>query len=90
MTSVYRWRICRRNFWYPLGIVVRRWRKAAGVSQQYVSDQLMLLGYDLCQESISSTEIGDREISAVEFWLIAHVLNVDEQTVLQALRDILK
>jgi transcriptional regulator with XRE-family HTH domain len=87
MTSRNRY---RRRYWYSLGRTIREWRKAEGVSQQYVSDQLMLLGYDLCQESISSTEIGDREISAAEFWLIAHVLHVDEQTVLQALRDILK
>ena len=35
-------------------------------------------------------ERGEREISAVEFLLIAQALGVDDQTVLQALRDTLK
>ena len=41
---VYNWRFCRRRFWCPLGIVVRCWRKAAGVTQQCLSDRLALVG----------------------------------------------
>ena len=87
---VYNWRFCRRKFWYPLGIVVRCWRKAAGVTQQCLSNRLALVGYDISQPVIATMERGEREISAVEFWLIAQALGVDDQTVLQALRDTLK
>lgn len=60
-----------------IGEKVRKYRKAKRMSQQYLSNQLELLGVYVCRGSISRIEDCSRTVTDIELFAIAKVLQVD-------------
>lgn len=60
-----------------IGGNVRKLRKKKKISQQYLSNQLELLGVYVCRGSISRIEDYSRTVTDIELFAIAKVLRVD-------------
>ena len=60
-----------------IGNNVRKLRKKKKMSQQYLSNQLELLGVYVCRGSISRIEDCSRTVTDIELYAIARVLQVD-------------
>ncbi|MBQ4571760.1 MAG: helix-turn-helix transcriptional regulator [Clostridia bacterium] len=60
-----------------IGNNVRKLRKKKKMSQQYLSNQLELLGVYVCRGSISRIEDCSRTVTDIELYAIAKVLQVD-------------
>lgn len=60
-----------------IGENVRKFRKKKKISQQYLSNQLELLGVYVCRGSISRIEDYSRTVTDIELFAIAKVLRVD-------------
>lgn len=60
-----------------IGENVRKIRKKKKLSQQYLSNQLELLGVYVCRGSVSRIEDYSRTVTDIELFAIAKVLNVD-------------
>ncbi len=60
-----------------IGKNVRKLRKKTGISQQYLSNQLELLGVYVCRGSISRIEDGSRTVTDIELFALAKILNVE-------------
>lgn len=60
-----------------IGGNVRKIRKKKKLSQQYLSNQLELLGVYVCRGSVSRIEDYSRTVTDIELFAIAKVLNVD-------------
>lgn len=60
-----------------IGGNVRKIRKKKKLSQQYLSNQLELLGVYVCRGSISRIEDYSRTVTDIELFAIAKVLQVD-------------
>lgn len=60
-----------------IGGNVRKFRKKKKISQQYLSNQLELLGVYVCRGSISRIEDYSRTVTDIELFAIAKVLRVD-------------
>ncbi|MBE6804077.1 MAG: helix-turn-helix transcriptional regulator [Ruminococcaceae bacterium] len=60
-----------------IGGNVRKLRKKKRMSQQYLSNQLELLGVYVCRGSISRIEDCSRTVTDIELFAIAKVLQVD-------------
>jgi transcriptional regulator with XRE-family HTH domain len=57
------------------GTAVARLRKASGLSQRILADQLQLLGLDVDKNAIQRIESGQRFVTDIELVIIAKVLN---------------
>ncbi len=60
-----------------IGGNVRKIRKKKKMSQQYLSNQLELLGVYVCRGSVSRIEDYSRTVTDIELFAIAEVLQVD-------------
>ncbi len=60
-----------------IGGNVRKIRKKKKMSQQYLSNQLELLGVYVCRGSVSRIEDYSRTVTDIELFAIAKVLQVD-------------
>lgn len=60
-----------------VGSNVRKFRKQRKMSQQYLSNQLELLGVYVCRGSISRIEDRSRTVTDIELFAIAKVLKID-------------
>ena len=60
-----------------IGANVRKYRKKKKMSQQYLSNQLELLGVYVCRGSISRIEDHSRTVTDIELFAIAEVLKVN-------------
>lgn len=60
-----------------VGSNVRKFRKQRKMSQQYLSNQLELLGVYVCRGSISRIEDQSRTVTDIELFAIAKVLKID-------------
>ncbi len=60
-----------------IGENVRKFRKKKRMSQQYLSNQLELLGVYVCRGSISRIEDGSRTVTDIELFAFAKVLKVE-------------
>lgn len=60
-----------------IGGNVKKFRKKKKLSQQYLSNQLELLGVYVCRGSISRIEDYSRTVTDIELFAIAKILNVD-------------
>lgn len=60
-----------------VGSNVRKFRKQKKMSQQYLSNQLELLGVYVCRGSISRIEDCSRTVTDIELFAIAKVLQID-------------
>lgn len=60
-----------------IGGNVRKIRKKKKLSQQYLSNQLELLGVYVCRGSVSRIEDYSRTVTDIELFAIAKVLDVD-------------
>lgn len=60
-----------------VGSNVRKFRKQRKMSQQYLSNQLELLGVYVCCGSISRIEDRSRTVTDIELFAIAKVLKID-------------
>jgi len=60
-----------------IGNNVRKLRKQKKMSQQYLSNQLELLGVYVCRGSISRIEDCSRTVTDIELYAISKVLQVD-------------
>ena len=60
-----------------IGGKVKKLRKKKRMSQQYLSNQLELLGVYVCRGSISRIEDYSRTVTDIELYAIAKVLQVD-------------
>lgn len=60
-----------------IGSNVRKFRKQRKMSQQYLSNQLELLGVYVCRGSISRIEDCSRTVTDIELFAIAKVLQID-------------
>ncbi len=59
-----------------IGDIVRKYRKAAKMSQQELSVKLELLGVYVCRGSISRIEDKSRTVTDIELYAIAKVLSI--------------
>ncbi len=59
-----------------IGGNVHRFRKAKKYSQQFLSNQLELMGVYVCRGSISRIEDYSRTVTDIELYALANVLNV--------------
>ena len=57
-----------------IGDIVRKYRKAAKMSQQELSVKLELLGVYVCRGSISRIEDKSRTVTDIELYALAKVL----------------
>ncbi len=62
-----------------IGENVKKLRKKKKMSQQYLSNQLELMGVYVCRGSISRIEDCSRTVTDIELYAISKVLNVDMQ-----------
>ncbi len=60
-----------------VGENVRKFRKKKRMSQQYLSNQLELLGVYVCRGSISRIEDCSRTVTDIELFALSKVLNVE-------------
>lgn len=60
-----------------IGRNVKHYRKQRKMSQQYLSNQLELLGVYVCRGSISRIEDLSRTVTDIELYAISQVLDVD-------------
>lgn len=60
-----------------IGANVKKYRKKKKISQQYLSNQLELLGVYVCRGSISRIEDHSRTVTDIELFAIAEILKVD-------------
>ncbi len=70
-------RIIDGNKMNLVGGKVRKYRKKKRMSQQYLSNQLELLGVYVCRGSISRIEDYSRTVTDIELYAIANVLQID-------------
>ncbi len=66
------------------GISIRKFREAAGLSQEQLASALQLLGLDISQKAISRTETGSRVVPDYELLYYAKALKT---TILELLED---
>ena len=59
-----------------IGDIVRKYRKAAKMSQQELSVKLELLGVYVCRGSISRIEDKSRTVTDLELYALAKVLSI--------------
>ena len=59
-----------------IGDIVRKYRKAAKMSQQDLSVKLELLGVYVCRGSISRIEDKSRTVTDIELYALAKVLSI--------------
>ena len=59
-----------------IGDIVRKYRKAAKISQQELSVKLELLGVYVCRGSISRIEDKSRTVTDIELYALAKVLSI--------------
>ena len=59
-----------------IGDIVRKYRKAAKMSQQELSVKLELLGVYVCRGSISRIEDKSRAVTDIELYALAKVLSI--------------
>lgn len=59
-----------------IGDIVRKYRKAAKMSQQELSVKLELLGVYVCRGSISRIEDKSRTVTDIELYALAKVLSI--------------
>ena len=59
-----------------IGDIVRKYRKAAKMSQQELSVKLELLGVYVCRGSISRIEDKSRTVTDIELYALANVLSI--------------
>ena len=59
-----------------IGDIVRKYRKAAKMSQQELSVKLELLGVYICRGSISRIEDKSRTVTDIELYALANVLSI--------------
>lgn len=59
-----------------IGYIVRKYRKAAKMSQQELSVKLELLGVYVCRGSISRIEDKSRTVTDIELYALAKVLSI--------------
>lgn len=59
-----------------IGDIVRKYRKAAKMSQQELSVKLELLGVYVCRGSISRIEDKSRTVTDIELYAFAEVLSI--------------
>ena len=71
-----------------IGENVRKYRKSKKISQQFLSNQLELLGVYVCRGSISRIEDCSRTVTDIELFAIAKVLNVDIESLFGKTEDI--
>lgn len=71
-----------------IGENVRKYRKSKKISQQFLSNQLELLGVYVCRGSISRIEDCSRTVTDIELFAIAKVLNVDIESLFRKTEDI--
>lgn len=57
-----------------VGPQVRRFRTAAGLSQEALAAKLQLAGWDLSRGGLSKIEAGLRRVNDAELWVLAKVL----------------
>ncbi len=62
-----------------IGENVKKIRKKKKMSQQYLSNQLELMGVYVCRGSISRIEDCSRTVTDIELYAISKVLTVDMQ-----------
>ncbi len=60
-----------------IGENVKKLRKKKKMSQQFLSNQLELMGVYVCRGSISRIEDCSRTVTDIELYAISKVLNVD-------------
>lgn len=71
-----------------IGENVRKYRKSKKISQQFLSNQLELLGVYVCRGSISRIEDCSGTVTDIELFAIAKVLNVDIESLFRKTEDI--
>ena len=59
-----------------IGDIIRKYRKAAKMSQQELSVKLELLGVYVCRGSISRIEDKSRTVTDIELYALAEVLSI--------------
>ena len=59
-----------------IGDIVKKYRKAAKMSQQELSVKLELLGVYVCRGSISRIEDKSRTVTDIELYALAEVLSI--------------
>lgn len=59
-----------------VGNNIRLLREKAGFTQDYVATKLQLLGCDITRSAITKIEVGQRHVYPDEIILIAQILNV--------------
>lgn len=59
-----------------IGDIVRKYRRAAKMSQQELSVKLELLGVYVCRGSVSRIEDKSRTVTDIELYAIAKVLEI--------------
>lgn len=59
-----------------IGDIVRKYRKAAKMSQQELSVKLELLGVYVCRGSISRIEDKSRTVTDIELYALAKILSI--------------
>lgn len=59
-----------------IGDIVKKYRKAAKMSQQELSVKLELLGVYVCRGSISRIEDKSRTVTDIELYALAKVLSI--------------
>lgn len=60
-----------------IGANLRRIRNVKGISQQRLSVECSRLGYELPRGTLAKIESGIRAVSDVEFFVLAHALNIE-------------
>jgi len=59
-----------------IGGQLRRLRVERGLSQEGLSAQFQLAGWDLSRASLSKIEAGLRRVNDAELWMMAKVMNI--------------
>lgn len=69
-------RIIDGNKMNLIGANVKKYRKKQHMSQQYLSNQLELMGVYVCRGSVSRIEDFSRTVTDIELYAIAEILKV--------------
>lgn len=73
-----------------VGSTINYYRQKTGMSAQQLSDKLIMLGLDIHRQAIFSIESGKRTVTDYELCLIAEVLKVKTDDLLNEFREKIK
>ena len=64
-----------------IGNNIRKLREKAGITQEYLSIRLQLLGCDITRSAVAKIEVGQRHLYPDEIIFIKQILNVEYEEI---------